>query len=429
MLLQFSFKNYKSFRDDTVLDLTATKITEYAERVIPIGNEKVLPAAAIYGANASGKSNVLEALRYMHRYVIESFSYGGENTDKKIKKTFPPTPFLFDQRSRDLPSTFEVYYILPEEEGAKTYQYGFSVGKAGIEEEWLNYRAKTARGDFKTIFYRNTKENELDLTGLPKTARENIAVALEPETLIVSLGSKLKVKKLKRVRDWFYDNSFADFGDPRENLFLAHLIPEDFLDAQEQEKVVRFFASFDPSIVGFQVEEVADLEGEEQKRLKINAVHKMVHSDQTMSIPLQDESAGTLKMFALYPVLRDALDTGGVLFVDELNGRLHPLLVRNVLIAFINPEINTQHAQIVFTTHDPWTLNNGLLRRDEIWFTEKDEDGVSTLYSLADFVEGDKKIRKDENYEKNYLLGKYGAIPNLKSLGIAEDAGKYGERG
>lgn len=171
-----------------------------------------------------------------------------------------------------------------------------------------------------------------------------------------------------------------------------------------------------------------DSEGKGQKRLKINAVHKMANSDQTVSIPLHEESAGTLKMFALYPPLRETLDNGGVLFVDELNGRLHPLLVRNVLITFLNPDINTQHAQIVFTTHDPWTLNNGLLRRDEIWFTEKDEAGASTLYSLADFVEGDKKIRKDENYEKNYLLGKYGAIPNLKSFGIAEDAGKYGKR-
>jgi len=429
MLLQFSFKNYKSFRDDTTLDFAATKITEHTERVINIGNEKILPTAAIYGANASGKSNVLEALRYMHTYVIDSFSYGGENDDKKVKKDFPPTPFLFDCDSQQTPSTFEVYYITPEEEGAKTYQYGFSVGKAGIEEEWLNYRAKTSRGKFKTIFYRNTKEKELDLTGLPKTARENIAVALEAETLIVSLGSKLKVKKLKRIRDWFYSNCFTDFGDPGENFFLSHLIPADFLDTQVQEKVVRFFASFDPSIVGFQVDEAADSEGKGRKRLKINAVHKMVHSDQTVSIPLQEESAGTLKMFALYPALRDVLDNGGVLFVDELNGRLHPLLVRNVLITFLNPEINTQHAQIVFTTHDPWTLNNGLLRRDEIWFTEKNEDGISSLYSLADFVEGNKKIRKDENYEKNYLLGKYGAIPNLKSFGIAEDIGKYGKKG
>ena len=120
-------------------------------------------------------------------------------------------------------------------------------------------------------------------------------------------------------------------------------------------------------------------------------------------------------MFALYPMLQDVLSTGGVLFVDELNARLHPLLVRTFVITFLNPEINTRHAQLIFTSHDSWQLNGNMLRRDEIWFTEKDYDGVSTLYSLADFVDEDGvKIRKDENYEKNYLLGKYGAIPTLK---------------
>lgn len=111
------------------------------------------------------------------------------------------------------------------------------------------------------------------------------------------------------------------------------------------------------------------------------------------------------------------MGTGGVLFVDELNSRLHPLLVRNFLINFLDPSINKNHAQIIFTTHDSWTLSNNLLRRDEVWFTEKDNNGISSLYSLADFVDEDgQKIRKDENYEKNYLLGKYGAIPELKSM-------------
>jgi len=120
-------------------------------------------------------------------------------------------------------------------------------------------------------------------------------------------------------------------------------------------------------------------------------------------------------MFALYPLLQAVLRAGGVLFVDELNARLHPLLVRTFTITFLNPEINPRHAQLVFTTHDSWQLNSNILRWDEVWFTEKSEIGLSTLYSLADFVDEDgSKIRKDENYEKNYLLGKYGAIPTLK---------------
>ena len=113
-------------------------------------------------------------------------------------------------------------------------------------------------------------------------------------------------------------------------------------------------------------------------------------------------------------MLQDVLSTGGVFFIDELNARLHPLLVRTFIITFLDPSINVNHAQLVFTSHDSWQLNGNILRRDEIWFTEKDADGISVLYSLADFVDEDgTKIRKDENYEKNYLLGKYGAIPTL----------------
>ena len=139
-------------------------------------------------------------------------------------------------------------------------------------------------------------------------------------------------------------------------------------------------------------------------------------------IPLGEESAGTLKMFALYPELQEVLKSGGVFFIDELNARLHPLLVRNFVLTFLNPAINVNHAQLIFTTHDTWQLSNQLLRRDEIWFTEKDNEGRSTLYSLADFVdEGGGRIRKDESYEKNYLLGKYGAIPSLKSINLLSE--------
>ena len=127
-------------------------------------------------------------------------------------------------------------------------------------------------------------------------------------------------------------------------------------------------------------------------------------------------------MFALYPLLHNVLTQGSVLFVDELNSRLHPLLLRNILVTFINPETNPNHAQLVFTTHDAWILNANVLRRDEIWFTEKSDIGISTLYSLADFVDDDgTKIRKDENLEKNYLLGKYGAIPSLKLLDLNKE--------
>ena len=185
MLVQFCFKNFKSFRDDTILDMSATKITEHSDRIISVGNEKLLSVAAIYGANASGKSNVIEAFRFMVTYVLESFSYGGDADDKKSKnKRIKHTPFLFDSTSKDSESTFEVYFMDSEEHGYRSYNYGFTLNQEGVVEEWLNSKAKSAR-EYKRVFYRS--QEETDLSGLPAKSRDNLLVALEKETL-VSLG-------------------------------------------------------------------------------------------------------------------------------------------------------------------------------------------------------------------------------------------------
>ena len=414
MLIQFNFKNYKSFRNDATLDLSATKISEFNERVVSAGSERVLPVAAIYGANASGKSNVYSAFDYMTQYVLESLHYGDDteafNANRQV-------PFLLDSESEGLESSFEVYFTIPKDKTQKSYNYGFCIGKDGVTEEWLNYKAKTAR-KYTSIFYRSSADKELDLSGLPKSARDNILIALDKQVLIASLGAKLKIVKCKMVRDWFMENSFSDFGNSFSNFYLHKRMPEGFVtDKNVQQKVAQFFASFDDSIKGFDIEKLSVESENALPAYRINTIHTKMDSDELAKIPLSSESAGTLKMFALYPELQDVLQKGSVFIVDELNARLHPLLVRNFILIFLNPEINVNHAQLIFTTHDVWQLSNLLLRRDEIWFTEKDNNGVSTLYSLADFVdEGGTKIRKDESYEKNYLLGKYGAIPTLKTI-------------
>jgi AAA15 family ATPase/GTPase len=416
MLIQFNFKNFKSFREEATLDLSAAKMTEFSDRVVAIGSEKILPVAAIYGANASGKSNIYNAFEYMSDYVVNSFKYGDE--EEKFEE-FRPTPFLFDSISANAESGFEVYFIFPGDKSERTYNYGFCINKEGVTEEWLNSKAKTAR-KYSTVFYRGTSDEELDLSGFPKNSRDNIRVALEKQVLIISLGAKLKISKCKAIRDWFVANEFADFGNPFTNFFMSHRLPKDFVESKDvQQKVVEYFASFDEHIKDFKIEKIPSDGEVKEDTYKINALHKMIDSDRMAEIPLGMESAGTLKMFALYPELQEVLEKGSVFFIDELNARLHPLLVRNFLLTFLNPEINTNHAQLVFTTHDTWQLSNQLLRRDEIWFVEKDKRGVSALYSLADFVDEDGyRIRKDESYEKNYLLGKYGAIPNLKSIDV-----------
>lgn len=419
MLIQFNFKNYKSFRDETSLDLSATKMKEFESSVVTIGGEKILPVAAVYGANASGKSNVYSAFEFMTAYVKKSFFYGDDD------KTFAdarPTPFLFDSRARNAESMFEVYFTIPGESAEKTYNYGFCIDETGITEEWLNTKAKSAR-EFKSVFYRNTEKQELDLRGIAKVSRDNIEVALNRQVLIISLGAKLKVEKCKQIRDWFLLNEFADFGDEMTNLFLSRTLPKGFVeDEKVREDVLKYFSSFDKQITGFKIEELPSKDEQKEKKYAIDAIHCMIDSEDDAKLPLHQESAGTLKMFAMYPALHEVLEKGGVLCIDELNSRLHPLLVRNFILTFLNPEINKNHAQLIFTTHDTWQLSNQLLRRDEIWFTEKDEKGLSNLYSLADFVDEDgSRIRKDENYEKNYLLGKYGAIPSLETIRLLEE--------
>lgn len=425
MLIQFNFKNFKSFRDEVSLDLTATKITEHEDHVTEAANDKLLKVAAIYGANASGKSNVYDAFEYMTYYVDESFKFGDE--EERRRKTVDSyqkvMPFLFNENSRNEETTFEVFYVDNSENTGKTYQYGFSLKKDEVVEEWLYSKAKTARNKYRTIFYRK-KGEELEMNGFSKNHVENIKASLNKESLIVSLGSKLRIAKLKKVRDWFLSNEIVNFGDPVENFFLSRVLPEGFVDRKEvQDNVVEYFASFDEAIQDFNIEELPqEDEKDNSKSYKIDALHKMGDSGEMVSIPLKQESSGTLKMFALYPSLKEVLAQGSTLFIDELNARLHPLLVRNIILTFLSPEINTRNAQLIFTTHDIWQFSNELLRRDEIWMVNKNRDGVSELYSLVEFKDEEgNKVRRDEALAKNYLTGNYGAIPALKPMKMLKE--------
>ena len=413
MLIQFNFKNYKSFRDETILDLSATRMTEFSDRVVAVGGDKLLRAAAIYGANASGKSNVYGAFSYMTNYVTDSFQFGNEDKSYRFKR---PKPFLLDDETENAETTFEVYFTMPGDPHEKTYNYGFCIDNNGVSEEWLNTKAKSAR-EYKAIFYRNNET--LDLEGFPAESKGNIIVALEKQALVVSLGAKLKIDICKQIRDWFLDNEMTDFANPYSS--MRRYLPTGFVDDPSvREDVVEYLSAFDDSIKDFRIEPFP-IQDDKDTYYKVSAVHKKTGSEALVEIPLEDESAGTLKMFSLYSDLQKVLRNGSVFFVDDLNARLHPLLVRNFILTFLNPKTNPRNAQLIFTIHDTWHLSNNLLRRDEVWFTEKNSKGVTTLYSLADFVTEDgTKIRKDEDYEKNYLIGKYGAIPSLKTIQFLE---------
>lgn len=414
MLIQFNFKNFKSFRDEATLDLSATNQKDFSERIVKIGNEKLLTLAAIYGANASGKSNVYDAFSYMSDYVVHSFMFGGSDDEGDSPSKL--TPFLFDENTTTSESSFEVYFTIPSDLSGRTYNYGFCLNKKEITEEWFNTKAKTSK-EYKRIFYRSIVENELDLSGIKKNNRDNIKIALDKKVLIASLGAKLRIDECKLIRDWFFSNELVDFGDPFTNFFMNSRLPNNFIeDKSIQKQVINFLASFDGHIRDFKIEKIPHADKQAQRdSFAVNSLHKMIGSDKLAELPLHAESDGTLKMFQLYPDLQKVIEKGSVFFVDELNARLHPLLVRNFLLTFLNPNINKNHAQLIFTTHDTWHLSNRFLREDEIWFVEKDENGLSTLYSLADFSDD---IQNDDliDYEELYLTGRYGAIPKLKLI-------------
>ena len=428
MLIQFNFKNFKSFRDEASLDMTATKISEHPSHVTEIGGDKLLSVAAIYGANASGKSNVYGAFDFMKDYVVNSFYFGGDSARKNSENP-KATPYLFDRESRNEPSEFEVFYVDNSDGREKTYQYGFVIRGTEVLEEWLYAKAKTSRMDYRTIFYRK-KDEELEADGLPRKAVENLKQALMKETLIVSLGAKLNIPRLATVYDWFVNTEAVHLSTLGEEFSRASDLPENFVtDRAVQEDVLRYISSFDESIVDFEIEGIKKSDEELLgKTYVIHTIHKLANDNSLQSILLGNESGGTRKMLALYRPLKYALDHGSVIFIDELNDGLHPLLVRNIILTFLTPEINVNHAQLIMTSHDIWQFSNDLLRRDELWVTDKDQDGVSTLYSVADFKDEDgKKIRRNEALAKNYLVGNYGGIPALKPLLMAERSGRDGE--
>ena len=419
MLLKFNFKNYKSFKDEVSLDLTATKISEHSDRNFEVGNVKVLPVACIIGANASGKSNVMEAFRFMQSYVRYSLMYVNNTMNMYYDRInmMKPMPFWFDESSKNKGSKFEVIFSLNGDEKERIFEYGFINNNNIIEEEWLRYKAKTSRNDPKVIFSR--KLNKFEHNGLNKEIIENLEISLRSEVLILSLGAQLNEPLLKRIMEWFLNVQTINFGDPEENSYIASGRPfaATLLNEKVQEDVVKYLSSFDETIKGIKVYENKGINPSHKGTIEVSFYHKRIGTDEEQELPMEFESSGTRKMLDLYFFFKEIIKRGGVLIIDELNSRLHPLLIRNIMQIFTNKTINKNHAQLIFSSHDIWQLKSDILRRDEIWFTEKDNKGISNLYSLSDFVgEDGEKIRKDEDRQKNYVLGKYGAIPSLKGF-------------
>ena len=416
MLLQFYFSNYRSFEGEGILDMRASGSNELSSHIRNTLNEKVLPVTAIYGANASGKSSVFEAFQFMALCVLESLSFSDDN--KKNPYKLKVDSFKFSE-SREKPSEFEINYIDKKGKKELYYNYGFKIDNSGILEEYLTSNTKTGvkRNEDYTYIFKREKNQKLYLDSSIEKFRENLEISLKEKTLLVSLGAKLNIDEFIRVRTWFINTEVINFSNSLYGAFLENILPNNIIESEEVRKnLVSFINSFDDSIIDIEVEKISAIDENDKDNYRVFTIHKSDKGTSTTRISMNEESSGTKKMFSLYQTLLDVLEKGGVFFADELDIKLHPLLMRNILLTFTDKEKNPNNAQLIFTTHNTIYMDMDLLRRDEIWFVEKN-NGVSNLYSLDDITnEKGEKVRKDSNYEKHYLLGNYGAIPNLKNL-------------
>ena len=416
MLLQFYFSNYRSFEGEGILDMRASGSNELSSHIRNSLNEKVLPVTAIYGANASGKSSVFEAFRFMTFCVLESLSFSDDN--KKNSYKLKVDSFKFSD-SRDKPSEFEINYIDKKGKKELYYNYGFKIDNSGILEEYLALNTKTGvkRNEDYTYVFKRERNQKLYLDSSIEKFRENLEISLKDKTLLVSLGAKLNIDDFIRVRTWFINAEVINFSNSLYGIFLENTLPDNIIESEKVRKnLVSFINSFDDTIIDIEVEKISAIDESDSDNYRVFTVHKSDKGTSTARISMNEESSGTKKMFSLYQTLLDILEKGTVFFADELDIKLHPLLMRNILLTFTDKEKNPNNAQLIFTTHNTIYMDMNLLRRDEIWFVEKD-NGVSNLYSLDDITnEKGEKVRKDSNYEKHYLLGNYGAIPNLKNL-------------
>ena len=416
MLLQFYFSNYRSFEGEGILDMRASGSNELSSHIRNTLNEKVLPVTAIYGANASGKSSVFEAFQFMALCVLESLSFSDDN--KKNPYKLKVDSFKFSE-SREKPSEFEINYIDKKGKKELYYNYGFKIDNSGILEEYLAFNTKTGvkRNEDYTYIFKRERNQKLYLDSSIEKFRENLEISLKEKTLLVSLGAKLNIDEFIRVRTWFINTEVINFSNSLYGALLENILPNNIIESEEVRKnLVSFINSFDDSIIDIEVEKISAIDENDKDNYRVFTIHKSDKGTSTARISMNEESSGTKKMFSLYQTLLDVLEKGGVFFADELDIKLHPLLMRNILLTFTDKEKNSKNAQLIFTTHNTIYMDMDLLRRDEIWFVEKD-NGVSKLYSLDDITnEKGEKVRKDSNYEKHYLLGNYGAIPNLKNL-------------
>ena len=400
MLCQFTVKNYKSIRDEMTFDMQAAAISEHENNIIrDKDGELFLPISAIYGPNGGGKSNVLEAMHTLASKVLRPLYATGDKEERIfLQKRLLIEPFAFSKETKSQPTEFEIFFRTEIAE----YRYKLHIMKDVVNYESLD-RVKLDTGRRSALFERDTEEISLKGVFSKLKASEDLSATLP---LLSYLGITYKKNEVvKDVLDWFeYGIDFLNYGNSIEELRMAVSNSEDV-----KQLMLDMIQEMDLDIVDFRVVE------DENDRIDVYTKH-LVDGYET-ELNLLEESSGTRKLFGLMPFIAGCLLTGTVLVIDELDAKIHPVLLRHIIMMFNDMSINKKKAQLIFTSHDLSTMNNEVFRRDEIWFVAKGNAQNSKLYSLVEFKnEKGESVRKDAKFDKQYLEGKYGADPYLKRI-------------
>lgn len=412
MLINFTVRNYRSFKEERTFSMEAASTNDQEESLIKVCGYRLLPVAVFYGANSSGKSNLLSAIHTMRQIVINSVRLN--NGDK-----LPYDPFALDTESGDRSTFFEIQFVSRD----RVYRYGFEYTSTEIISEWL-YEKSSDMPDEKELFLRAADEIEVSGENFQEgVGKEELT---NSNRLFLSLVAQLKGVISNSLMKWFETcNSLSGIDSEGYMGFTLRMFKEHLAGADEAQALFKTlqlgFSRFSVNTASNFSKEVLDslpdnLRESVEKDL---AEGKIVEA--TTSHPIYDdqgnvvaerefpkdkmESEGTKKVIELSGPLFDTLISGKTLIVDELDSKLHPLLTRNLVLLFMDKERNSKGAQLIFATHDTNLLDTSILRRDQIWFAEKDQSESTDIYSLIEFQ------KSGDDVEKNYIRGRYGAIP------------------
>ena len=414
MLVEFRVSNFCSLRDEQVLSLVAgNEQSENGRNTLNTGIKAVprlLGSAVVYGPNAGGKSNLIRALQYMRGVVVESAT-------RPPGKPYNVQPFRLDSRFSSRPTCFEMTFIL----NGVRHQYGFAMTKQRITEEYLLvWKSFKPQQWFNRYLDPESGEEQFDFSPSLKGKKSVWESATRSDNLFLSMAVQLNSEQLEPVFAWFRDGLVVvNEIEPLAPDFSVNLLRNPIAKKQ----MCSFLAAADISITDIEVVsrkvparkfhfDVRTGESESrQEEVEENQLRFHHRTDNGSAIfGLAEESAGTRRLLFLVGPVLDILEKGLTLVVDELDTSLHALLVRRLVQLFHEPETNRNGAQLIFTTHDTSLLSvNGLLRRDQIWFVQKNGEQASALYALAEF-----SPRKNEALERGYLTGRYGALPLLQ---------------